>query len=83
MEITKHDMDMMKGLTKEVADHIRDIDTIMEGRVSCGYMHAYELQKYKEAVIDLFIKEMQVHILPGKFGAKPEPSPIRQDEILQ
>lgn len=81
MEITKHDMDMMKGFTKEVADHIRDINTIIEARQAAGWMNVHELEKYKEAVTDLFIKETTQHTLASKFSATTAPAQVLQGEI--
>lgn len=63
MEITKHDMDMMKGFTKEVADHIRDFEVIENSGL---LSHDSPLYKYKEAVVGLFEKECG-HIIPGIF----------------
>lgn len=82
MTVTKQDMYLMRDFTKDVADHLSNINTIIEGRLSCGYCEVHDLQKYKEAVIDLFIKEMHAHILVGKFGTTTAPSLTQQDETV-
>jgi hypothetical protein len=47
-------------IAKKYADHLRDIDTIIAAKKSTSRTDVSPLEKYKEAVIDLFKEEMKL-----------------------
>lgn len=71
MEITIRDFEKMIGPAKQYADHIRDIETLYNNSATAEGVNAFK--EYKEAVVDLFVKER------FKFQA-PQASPELQSQ---
>lgn len=62
MEVTIPVFDQMEPLAKKFAEHVRDIDALISGTNSSTHINT--MLKYKEAVVDLFMKECQKFFIP-------------------
>lgn len=80
MEITKHNVDMMAAPAKDIADHIRDIETIIHAR-KLSTVGVFELERYKEAVIDLFINECKRILISQKTPSEAQSQQAQKDEV--
>jgi hypothetical protein len=59
-KLTWQQMDFETGIMKKYADHLMDIDAIIASIKASSKPDVFALERYKEAVIDLFIEECKL-----------------------
>jgi hypothetical protein len=59
-KLTWQQMEYEKDVMKIYADHLKDIDTLLASIKASSKPDVFALERYKEAVIDLFMEQSKL-----------------------